>query len=656
MRSAPQVAERIRTDPRWPRPGRYPRARSRVYDPLKPCDWLPLDGERLDRRAGAGRVRRIFDQPELFGIYEYEATIRKSRKKRHTKKGTVTRKVHVRDAFIGLRPSSDYDLALRIKRSHLEKRGVGTGTHKQTGHYLMQVVRCAVVMPDGTRCGRKATPVPAGRYTPKYLTACNGVHEGWAISQPLLDAAVLDVVLDAYAPEKIEAMVGQVRKDERARRSEVDELKGRLAGVERQIERSRALQLAADDDEDDEAWAKTRRGLRADAQALRGAIDDATRNAMEWGALMERELGAVMALARDLRSLLHRAAKLPGRAREVLSEMVGTVWVRKLGRYAFSLEIEFPAGGSVRRVLITRRGWVEQTVAAFAYSRLRHFLDDWARGDTGSNSEMMAAANAVAAEINKALRHTKTLPPFTGWRVLGAALLHAYADAGVPRNGAQETLRELAARTQEPEEALLRLAFFGHFGPASVTPAGEIALAPEAAELHRHCHAFARREVARRVGWPESDIAGATDLAKEFGMFRQVLMKRCDECGALRRDEAGFWYLRRSVALEFRPVTIAEAVARADPKFQALEPEYWMYMQDALRMRGGGGRETILKYAPHFKPGVGPNGARSILVWFGPGVLAKLTRKIKCDRDKPGQGVPVDRSRPHSHGRAREER
>jgi DNA invertase Pin-like site-specific DNA recombinase len=644
LRDVMAVVKRVMDDPRWPRPGEYPVSTSYIFRPDRPHVWRSVRGDYGSLTRGYNRFSRWVRQPELYGIYEYTGTVRRGRIKKDRR---GKRRVLLRDAFRGCRPASEWEAVRKIVQAGPEaRRG-----HRYDGPkpHWTPLMRCGRVMPDGKRCGYRMRPayVADGRVV---TATCGsfGRHDLFSVPQQLVDAVVVEEVMAAYDPAPIAEMVGHIQVDRAAGHSRAAGLAEEIANLERIIKRTLKLQLEADDEEDVTEWIAERTRARAELKAKREELLALGVEKGEIEALEVREVEQLLALASDLRALLPRAAAIPGKLREILGEFIDCVHIRQLGKYVFQLEVAFPGGGAVSRVAVSRTVFMPQPVRAFAHLRLADAIEKWIKDATTEAYEAaLSIAREIGEELERYLAGVRRHRPFSAERILSAALIYAFSDRTVDRTAGGESVGSLAERIGEPVAVVFRAALLGNLGSAS-TDRGEMLLRPDQRQLHEAFPALARREVASRAGWPLEDTELAHVAAREAGLSTAVVLSVCRARGSLAQDDAGYRYVRRSAAPPCRPLTIAAAVAEAGAKYATLDPAHWVFLGDVAPALSWVSPKAVLRNAPKIKPGWGPKGPLSWLVWLGPEVLEQL----RAIATKQGREAPSEIVFPRSSPRA----
>jgi DNA invertase Pin-like site-specific DNA recombinase len=637
LRDLRAVLDRVLRDPRWPRPGEYPVSTSYVYQPDMPHLWGSVQGEYGELKRGLQRFRKWLRHPELYGIYEYTGTVRRGRtRKDRTKK----RRVLIRDAFRGPRPAAEWDRISKILSDGRE----GRRGHRFLGPKIhwTPLMRCGHILPDGRICGYRMRPEYTADGRPvSAIGGCFERHDQFSVPQQLVDSAVVEAVLAAYSPAQIARLVGRVQVDRSVDRTRAARLAAEIDELERKIKRTMKLQLEAADDEDASDWMAERKSARAEVKRKQKELVTLVGEERELADVESSEIGRLLSLAADLRELLPRAAAIPGKVREILGEFVDCVYLRQLAKYVFLLEIVFPAGGTVRRVAISRPVFMTQGIRAYAYMRLAREIAAWVDHGTGVAREALhAAAEEVGSELETYLADVRRYRPFSGARILSAALTHAYSEPVDCPTTRRESVADLAARIGEPVDAVMREVLLGNLGAVTVEEGG-LMIAPDARQLHETFPRLARRQVAERAGWPLEDTALAHVVAREAGFTANVVASICRSRGALAQDDAGYRYVRRSAAPPVRPLTIAAAVAEAGPEYEALDLQYWVFYGSVIEQLSWVGFHTVLQHAPKIKPGWGPKGPRSWLIWLSPEVLEKL-KAVAKEGPQPDLELPLD--------------
>lgn len=612
------VVERIRSDPQWPHPGRYPVRPSHLWQPERPTAWQPIVDKHGSHATFHSHLWTWFQSAELYGIYEYRALVRRSKVKDVR---SLYRRIWIENAFPSFRPTEDL---ARVREILAGKQGRLGGYHGPRNHFTPRM-RCAQILADGTVCGRSISAAYRVGSPVTTSTNCGPRHPSPSVPLLAIDQVVVRIVRQAYSRPRLARLLSRVQRDEKDRTETLIQLRKALNEVERRAAVALQLRLASMDATEQGDLEAARATLKEKARGLQREIHQAEMHEDEIGTLEAMEVERILTIGQDLAELLPRAERIEGKVREILRELIVCVHVRPLTRYLAVLEVEFRGGGRIRRIAPMRSSEATHAVRAWAHTRLSSLWSEWvATGAPGSDARVRKEAERAARQLDRILTPKGKKAEWSGDRVLGAALLHEYGDKLPPRLGAQTPLATLVGRAHAARREVWQKALRGRLGPLSVHE-GRIAVAPTREELHHAFPELARRDVAKSARWPLADTAWVHALSEEIGMGPVTIRNIAGVRSGAHQDDAGRWYVRRSDSPAERPRSLASALENAPEKFRSLDPAYWVPMHEARRRYPAFSEYRLLRYAPNFVTKCGGLRLNGRMLWLGPEIVRSLT-------------------------------
>lgn len=580
----------------WPRPGCVPVLRSSRFDPSQKPVW-----SNLHRREQYVRLKQWLLNPALFGAYRYKAP---ALAKLTLGAEAASFAIRVEGAF----PSyADPEDERRIRRIVSEvKRGWKRGAYNGPRRHALDVLRCAERVEDGSRCGRKMTAMYNSETEYGYYgQPCVARGHGVPHVQGSIDQSVLTIVQEVFDRESIGRAIRALEADAGANLARSRQVQKEIAQLEQKIEDASSLEMQALRDKNlrnQRHWERKREEfvdrkeeLEAQFETLRAAEERLRR-------LGSDDIERVRDLAGALPELLERARRSnPDALREVVRELVEAVHFRRISSFAYEIDVEFPAGERVRRTVWTRNFVCTQPARIWAYGRLVDGAD----------------AAVIANELNLAppLNHRV---PWDADRVRVAADVHVHCEPEPLRAGEGVTAAELAKAYGMAHNDFLAAAFQGYLGPAAYRD-GDLLLWPTEPEMHFGLPETARRDVARKTGWPLDDTALLVELSREAGVSRETAKRRAEGESGVVRDANGIRFARRSEVVFDLAAAIRRAARISAPRYADRDPASWVPLPEVKARYPHMHHRQLLETFPHVRPGIGYLASRSIYLWVDDG-------------------------------------
>lgn len=575
----------------WPRRGEIPLVRSRVFSTHSKIEWVGVEYIAL-----AMWYRSL----ALYTIYGYEAHTLAEGADDATASAFAVR---VPRAFPSFAEPEDLP---RVEELLARAQGKPWKASVPVRDHLLPNVRCAVPYRGGP-CGRHMTGTGSGTER-RYGTFCRHPNPNWGASH-LIEEPVIEVMLAALGAEEIKRSVDSLRLDRSA-------VLKRYGAAQEEVARLKAEAEAALD-MSIKAGAKKQRGVAARLLAkhvdLTGEKEEAERTLElvrgeegEIRAVTDADYARVLALAADLPGLVERARAEPLVLRRLIGELIRAVHVKPLAHGVLEVEVEFPTGVRVRRVVETDPAVSSQPQRVYAVHRL----------------EGGASAGEVADELNgalpKFLARTPTFVRFSARRVETLRAMHVHGGDVLAREGEGLTAVAIAQRYGVPEADALEAVLLGHLGPASWAPERTLAVVPTEAELAWSLPAWGRRRVAEEHGWPVEDTGTIREVGDALGLSREEVLSRVGRCsGAVALPARRLWVRRSEAADPEGAYHAAMRAARPD-----LDPIWWVLVSEAVRMVGAS-RNTIHKTFPCARPVYGTASEGPWYAWLHPDLVAE---------------------------------
>jgi DNA invertase Pin-like site-specific DNA recombinase len=627
------VYRRIRTDPAWPanRHGMVPLTSQRPFSSDSRVEWV---------RVNKHSLRSWLLSPALYGIYTF--TPGRTGREQRENLSAATATIFESNAFPSLLPSERYSVLrealVGAPRPRLARANSVEPTH------LLRNLRCGAVLPDGSLCGERLHAIQRTRSAQfRYQSNRCGERHGYQpnIEPTMVDGTVLDLLAELMTDASVGAAVEQVHLSGKTLSAEAERLRTDLSRIRAEYTIARDMEKDArrrDDRLGTQAAVEDQERFAAQWKEIEARLDRVGGDEERLRALAEKDAGRIVSLARRFRELVERA-RLPhadrGRSTVALRALIATcvqnVFVRRLARSSWQVDVVFPTGAVVRRTLFTdslavtapERAWIAachqkgMSAAAIA-TELNNIMRTRRVKGAAWNADRI---RAVIARLDSVLASGQELttvaavpihpylsePDDTREAALGASRprrkrgpqpmrllsIRNYRGAAKAAAAAREvmgggysietllSLDDLVALVGVPRNDVLRLVLLGRLGPV-VPGDGTILLRPSDYQLHGEFPEFARATVAKANAWPVEDTITLAVARQEFSysvQHRLRLRERQDTL-AIARDVRGRMYVRRSVvetcAAEAPSGTVLQnALLHEKPDWQALECRFW---------------------------------------------------------------------------------
>lgn len=583
-----EVLERVRRDPRYPRPGLLPWQPKSSFARARESDWKP---------ATARGLWVWFNSWGLYGAYHFDPKVLRSF-------GQEYPAVHIEGAFPSLLRPEDREEVLQLIQD--ARRLYLANGYEGPRNYVLPRVVCSHPGQDDTPCGHRLYPTYQKNVAFRYM--------GWPMAHkghtkqvpPDIGDLTLRLVGEAFQPEPVEAAIATLRRggtDTGPRKAELNRtIEGLTGRIKIAVELQENAALAKDEEERKEYHQRVK-DLTAARSRHRAELAKLERNASRHRTLASDDYERMRALARDVPALLQAARAIEeqeeerwqetgsfdlartGIVRRVVGRLVREVQVRQLARGAYHVDVVFRNGATASSGLFTLP--LKCCQAELAWIAHRH-------AEGAPPEEIATEINAVPGRGYSREKHA----PWTAARVRMALVRLAYGDlsAAAPE-GKYRSVQELAGITGASEEVILGLGFIGRIGPARVED-GKLCFRPSLEALDRWIPEYAKARIARRKGWPLDDMAEVRDDHAGTTCTRSAL-RRAAEAGRLdaMRDRSGRLYARIS-AMRGLDASLEQALAKAPTEWRALDLSRWLRPVQAQE-RFGVDRGTLRKYCAH---------------------------------------------------------
>ena len=334
----------------------------------------------------------------------------------------------------------------------------------------------------------------------------------------------------------------------------------------------------------------------------------------------EADVEDLVRIGTDIVHILTLAEAAPKQVGAIIQEIIPTIWVRRLTRYAYVVEAELANGQRVPQVVLVESDQCSPFARAYCACLLGTDLVRWVEtGDPDARIRVTTKRGQLAVELAEVPGQFAKVS-WSEWRVVLAAISFHVLDPTVSRIGTHEAVPDLARRLGEPEAAVFGAALRGVLGPPTVID-GVPMVCPTGAEVHGVFPEAARRQIAGQWGWPVDDTLTTKEFWQKF--HTGWVAERAAKAGVLVRDASGRRWLRASSLNRPLPRTLEQALTEATAEIQALDQQYWMILPDAKR-RLNVSASRILRVAPWVYAGHYRAGPASRYVWIGPPVAASL--------------------------------
>jgi DNA invertase Pin-like site-specific DNA recombinase len=618
------LLKRIQSDPEWPRPGQFPAVGGWHFNPEAEVAWKPLVGcdDGRDER-GRGALYDWFRSPAVYGTYEANFPMLRKLSRLADSLGSAVR---VEGAFPSFAAPDDQTRTAALLKNPDRPRIRGTWAGPR--NHALSHLFCSHPMPLDSTCRRKLNAMyNAGRpgiY--RYLAVACGIRGHLFSLPPQVDDQVLDIVCSAFTPERLKIELDRIQRHDGAEAAQIRMLEEQISELESRARwhdhhAFRAHQQGNTEAVEFHEMQHTR--VLAEMGRQRRELEQVRARSALDEAISEKEYEEILSLASDLPELLRRARPIEGKVREILRELIRRVHARRLGSQAYHIEVEFHSGPRVGRTVVARPIRAPQPIQVLAHDRLRPWLEPCARSTAEQEEAAVAAAQALAGELNAALG-ARARPAWTADRVFTAALMYRHGESDI-RTGAWSTPRDLAARSGLPVEGVAAAALLGRLGPARVH-GGDLVLCPTREELHRTFPSFARRETARDAGWPAEDLVSLERLQRETGWDRYRIARVAERGSGVVTDAAGRRYTRRSlfrIPCEGELERLLEAAIPAEADRVAGR---WITWTRARQRLPGVNINTYESHTAVVRPGYGENGLATVYIWIDPQVEARVRK------------------------------
>lgn len=519
-RSLNKVMQRIASDPRWPRPKKFPLVRSYVVRlnttdaEIPPVIWKDVvDVPSGREESGRARIFNWALTPALFGIYSFNSGALAD-----LLPDTIPSRVWVTDAFPAFEPSDRYDRVNQILRTRQRFDRIGFPEGPRS-HAIPHVV-CAEPLKDGKPCGRMLSviyPSAGAAYSElgHFYKAggCGQRGHGYKLRQTA-DEAVIKAVLRCFTTDVLKRELDLLARREGASAEQAKRLEGQVEELRAKAEWAveRAYRCNATDNTKGEAkWIRRHEEWTKEAEGKSAQVRHLQHSTASEAEITDSEYQRILALATDLPELIRRSKAHDDLLATLMSEIISVVRARRVGWATYQLEIEFHSGAVVREIFWTRPTLAPQPLVLFAKTKLGKWADPCSRHDWHSEQEALAVAERIAVELNTILGDAWR----TEWkpqRVFSAVLSNS------DRPGRLEDARPVSIFCQNnelEEEAVLQQLLAGRLGEAILRD-DEFWIDPGLEDVHRCFPEVARRYVAEQLKVAHDDIALVTELAERL--------------------------------------------------------------------------------------------------------------------------------------------
>lgn len=577
----------------WPRPGYIPAYPWRAWAPGQVAVWLPIGDLAMNpnREADRSQLRDSLRAPAYFGTYRY---VSKSIRKFEDSLQQLGGDVRTPNAFPGYFGVSaeDQHRVRELTQSHT--RPWQCGSFQGPRDAALRMVRCAHRRADGHVCGAKLTAVYTNALGRHRYQGCSYRGHTSAVRHHL-DTLVLDALRDTFGPDGLREQVDQLQAELRTDSVHTQRLREQVKGLEKAVtfaadEMQRAAGRA--DIEDLALWRARRDEKRKQLVVLRDELADSEASSATAKALTEEEWATAREVAGNVPALLDLAARVPGATRQVVDLLVRCVWVRCVGTCTFYVELEFPTGERIARILFQRLLKFPQPAAAYAFAQLKPWLSPEVLEKEPKRAR--EAAERAAARLN--CMYPTRVSGRARWspdRAMAAAWWYAYAPEAAPRihagasslgaaactaaaaidvqdraqaeegqltagehissGGAASaevsapldfTVAEIAAHVGAPATDVERAALAGRLGPARAA-GDELRFVPHEEELCRVFPEYARRTVAAAWGVAVEDLLTAAEVQRRLDIPWGRMTSAYVPAAPVMHDAAGTRYVRQ---------------------------------------------------------------------------------------------------------------
>jgi DNA invertase Pin-like site-specific DNA recombinase len=573
------VVDMIHTDSSWPRKHHWPvRRRGVRFSPSEPIEWRDLRTYRAQTHSDQQRnlIARWYQSPMLYGTYEWQLADDVELDD-HLK--AFGAKVSVANAcpdslflpnqrdlvreILSKRDKRVWPVAIdltaenaRVPRPPSEWRRAGLEP-------LLPDVRCAVAWRGEEACHGKL--VPTGRLrTPRirYVSVqCRSRHGMLASLSREAEGLIAATVLSEVSPEIIRDAVARIDLKQSVEKSRLDVATRELEDLETSLAFLRK-ELA-------KPSTQKQKGLTNQVMKALGEAGDRrdqmerTRTVAKAGLELERQLtdqdrARIFGLAANLPQLWKESESVPSARAALMGALIKHVYVRPIGTRMHYVEVEFPSGVRIDRVVCVSPVSLTPAWRLWCLTRLRTQLEG-NRFKSCTKADL-AEAERAAIELNQLLRRRHQTRRWTGSDVRAAAILAFYeGDDAVTSEIEGESLEELSARTTLPIDEVRNHARVGHLGEPMFAD-GKLRYRPTEVQMCRWFPEYARQHIAMQMNWAIEDTITVEEAAARYGVRRAILVQPVRAHGLAVPDAHRRPWLSASALAATLPPTLAEAV------------------------------------------------------------------------------------------------
>jgi DNA invertase Pin-like site-specific DNA recombinase len=623
-----QVQQRINTGyGDWPkgREGKVPVMHTSIFRHTNRVVW---------KKVSLQQMRNWFRCPGLYGIYGYHA--------KELEKGAAAKRsvVPLRTfnpkgfpSFASFEDGKKIEQLLHKPRNQVRGRDRPMA-YRGARNFAFPAVQCSHVVPDHGPCKLKLSTNYLRDGTWWYQgTRCFVSYNHPHVLSPLVEHVVLEVLLEVVDPERVRTAVKEVHLARGNLTSSVKDLERKRDQVKAEEQSARSLAIQWDTKAESRTGSKRLDALQErdeyqtvaqtksqEARQLEGRLRELQIRRAEIAQTGESEINELFAMAGDLRRLITEARAVDravdaallssskeerqrllayeGRLREVIRATDIQIRTRPLPDAQVELEVVFPSGDTVTRVLYAQYAGKSQVERLWAWHHTRV---------RGRSPEEVAAEMTLFHSPHR-LNHTD------GWTpglVRAAALHHEMVEHIPAPERPTWSISALASRTGETEEAVMKAAFSGRLGPGGMV-GDTLMLEPSDAQVVGAFVEVGRREVAAKTGWPVEETRTIPEIARDKGSTDHIARGRAFYRKTMSSDSSGrvfCWSARTPITEE---EILDEFLRDAPAHVQALERRYWIRMVDAMeKLRRN--HTTIRRTLPTMsRPGL------PVFVWVDP--------------------------------------
>jgi hypothetical protein len=596
-------------------------------------------------KVSKGGLRRWMRSKALYGTFSFSAARYREivGQPDHVPTETIAH-----DAFPSFATKEDYQRIKHLLRHPTRRRR--DPSHRQypgARNFAFSRIYCVLEVPGRGPCGLKIGPQyhEDGTYAYRSMHCSISFDHRWAIS-PAVEPVVIEAVLSVLEPERIREAVDQVRIEGLTARSSVGVLRKRLAEKEQEEVSARKLavkklaeadasegQIAINKQNEASRYEKLAEHAAVEAEHLREELTTTIADTRDIAQLAADDIADLVALARDLRSLLTEARAVDdlidrrmvvadaderlrleaheGRVRAILDAAGILVEARPTNEGQIEIQIVFPGGGRVQRIVDGQYWRGSQVERLWLHHQIFVLERD---------------ANDVAAEI-AALYRPDGFGPDAVWTpalVRAAALVHRDAEKIPEPVDPNWSLEQLGESTGEHFNTVLSAALRGRFGAGTVRD-GTLHFELTDAAIEKALPEYGRRQVAQANGWPIDETESIAKWAQKRGIRNGNATEFARRYGTFAQDASGRGYCWSPWTPATDDDRIEIQLRQEDKSLQRLTRRYWKRLHLAAK-EVGCSVMTLKNHAPIIPSKVRTKG-RPVFVWLGPEVRAKFSRK-----------------------------